>query len=121
MEKRRFTRFPLRTRAKVLVSSGDSLIECETENLSLKGVFLQTESPLPINQEVEIEIWMPDEPTKSKVKTKATVVRHQDDGMGLEFGAMEFDAFFVLQDIISRVSGSPDIAAREFFNFVNNE
>lgn len=121
MDKRRFTRFPLRARAKVLVSSGGSLLECETENLSLKGVFLQMESPLPISQEVEIEIWMPDEPTKAKVKTKATVVRHQDDGMGLEFGAMEFDAFFALQDIISRVSGSPDIAAREFFNFVNSE
>ena len=121
MEKRRFTRFPLKTRAKVLVSSGGLLLECDTENLSLKGVFLQTESPLPLNEEVQIEIWMSDEPATSKVKTKATVVRHQDNGMGLEFGAMEFDAFFALQDIISHVSGSPDIAAREFFNFVNNE
>jgi hypothetical protein len=121
MEKRRFTRFPLRAMARVLVSSGESLMEYETENLSLKGVLLQTDSPLPLHEEVQIEIWMPDEPAKSKMMTKATVVRHQDAGMGLEFGPMEFDTFFVLQEIISRLSGSPDIAAREFFNFVNSE
>lgn len=121
MEKRRFTRFPFRTKAKVLVSSGDLLLECETENVSLKGVFLQTEAPLPLHEEVEVELWMPDDHTESKVKTKATVVRRQDDGMGLEFGAMEFDIFFALQDIISKISGSPGLAAREFFNFVNSE
>lgn len=121
MEKRRFTRFPFKTKAKVIVSSEDSLLEYETENVSLKGVFLQTDTPLPLQQEVEIELWMPDDSTKSKVKTKATVVRHQDGGMGLEFGAMEFEVFFALQDIISQVSGSPGLAAKEFFNFVNSE
>lgn len=120
MEKRRFTRFPLRTKAKVLVSSKNTLIECETENVSLKGVFLQTDKPLPLHEEVEVEIWI-DETTKKKVRTKAAVVRHEDEGMGLEFGPMEFDCFFALQDIISHVSGNPDLAAREFFNFVNNE
>lgn len=121
MEKRRFTRFSFRTKVKVIVSSGDSTLECETENVSLKGVFLQTETPLPLHEEVEIELWMPDDSAESKVRTKATVVRHQDDGMGLEFGAMEFDVFFALQDIISKISGSPGLAAREFFNFVNSE
>lgn len=121
MEKRRFTRFPLRTKAKVLVSSGDSLLEGETENLSLKGVFLQTGTALPLQEQVEIEIWMPDDPSKSRVKTKAVVVRHHNGGMGLEFAGMDFDGFFTLQDIISQVSGNPRLAAMEFFNFVNSE
>jgi hypothetical protein len=121
MEKRRFTRFPLKTKAKVLVSSKEALLEAETENVSLKGVFVQMETILPLHEEVEIEIWMPDDPNESRVRTKATVVRHQDGGMGLEFGPMDFEGFFALQDIISQVSGSPGLAAKEFFNFVNNE
>jgi hypothetical protein len=121
MEKRRFTRFPLKTKAKVLVSSKDTVLEGETENVSLKGVFLQTATMLPLNIHVEIEIWMPDDPSVSKVKTKAVVVRHQDDGMGLEFAGMEFDCFFALQDIVSQISGSPSLVAKEFFDFVNNE
>lgn len=121
MEKRRFTRFPFKTKARVTVTSGDMLLEGETENVSLKGVFLQTAVILPIREQVEIEIWMPDDPPESKVKAKALVVRHQEDGMGLEFAGMDFDCFFLLQDIISRVSGSPSLVAREFFNFVNGE
>jgi|WetSurMetagenome_2_1015567.scaffolds.fasta_scaffold788678_1 hypothetical protein len=121
MEKRRFTRFPLKTKAKVLVSSKEALLEAETENVSLKGVFVQTGTMLPLHEEVEIELWMPDDPHESKVRTKATVMRHHDKGMGLEFGPMDFEGFFVLQGIISRVSGNPSLAAKEFFNFVNNE
>lgn len=121
MEKRRFTRFPLKTQARVLVTSKDTLLEGETENVSLKGVFLQTNTVLPLREQVEIEIWVPDDPSQPKVKTKAVVVRHQDGGVGLEFAGMDFDCFFSLQSIISRVSGSPSLVARELFNFVNNE
>ncbi len=121
MEKRRFTRFPLRTKAKMLVSSGDTVLEGETENVSLKGVFFQTSTLLPLQEQVEIEIWMPDDPGQSKVKTKATVVRHEEGGLGLEFAGMEFDCFFALQDIVSQVSGSPSLVAKEFFDFVNSQ
>lgn len=121
MEKRRFTRFPLDTKAKVLVTSKDTILEGETGNVSLKGIFFRTVTVLPLGEQVEIELWMPNDPSQSKVKTKAVVVRHEDDGMGLEFAGMDFDCFFSLQSIISQVSGSPSLVARELFNFVNNE
>ena len=117
MEKRLFTRVPFR--AQVVVTSTGNVIRGETENVSLKGMYLQDQQTIPIGEEVDVEISLPD-PHKDKIlRAKAVAVRYQDGGTGYRFGAMDFDSFFALQEIVTMVSGTPGQVMTEIMRYVN--
>jgi hypothetical protein len=118
MNKRRFTRVDFQ--AKVVVCSKDTRTEGETRNVSLRGMYLQNFLAVPLGEEVEIEISIPDAPGGKALKTKAIAVRQQDGGTGFQFGTMDFDAFFALQEIVARLSGTPGQVMTEVMSFVNN-
>jgi len=118
MEKRRFTR--IHFKAKVAVTFAKNRRQGETENVSLRGMYLQEFLEVPLGGEVEIEISLPDDPAERHLKTKAVAVRYHDGGTGFQFGAMDFDSFFALQEIVARVSGAPGQVMTEVLSFVNN-
>lgn len=118
LEKRRFTRVALRTKA--VIRWKDRVIEGETADVSLKGMFLPSNTALPLNEEVDVEISVPDTTEAKVFRTRAVVVRHFDGGTGFEFGKMDFDCFFSLQEIIARISHAPGRIMTEVMRFVNN-
>ncbi len=118
MEKRRFTRIPFR--AKVVIRTSDGALEGRTENVSLRGMFLQGFSAVPLGEEIDVEISLPDAPPDRVLRTKAIAVRYHDGGTGFQFGAMDFDSFFTLQEIVTRISGTPGQIITEVLSFVNN-
>jgi hypothetical protein len=118
VEKRRFTRIHLK--AKVVVTSKAMRIEGETGNISLRGMYLQDFLIVSLGEEVEVEISLPDAPPERALKTKAIAVRYHDGGTGFQFGAMDFDGFFALQEIVARVSGTPGQVMTEVLSFVNS-
>jgi hypothetical protein len=46
-------------------------------------------------------------------------VRFQDGGTGFQFGTMDFDSFFTLQEIVTKVSGTPGQVMSEVMRFIN--
>jgi hypothetical protein len=118
VEKRKFVRIPFN--AKVSVKSKDATIEGQTENVSLRGMYLRNFAAVPLGEEVEVRISLPDAPADRILVTKAVAVRYQDGGTGFQFGAMDFDSFFTLQEIVARVSGAPGQVMTEVLSFVNN-
>jgi hypothetical protein len=118
MEKRKFTR--IRFKARVIVTSADSRRQGETENVSLRGMYLQDFLEIPLGAEVEVEISLPEDPTERSLKTRAVAVRYHDGGTGFRFGTMDFDSFFALQEIVARVSGTPGRVMTEVLSFVNS-
>ena len=118
MEKRRFTRIPYK--AKVVVRSKETTTDGETGNVSLRGMYLQNFKSVPLGEEVEVEISLPDAPDDRTLRTKAVAVRYQGGGTGFQFGAMDFDSFFILQEIVARISGTPGQVMTEVLSFVNN-
>jgi hypothetical protein len=118
MNQRKFTRIPFE--ARVVVVSEGKRMEGETRNVSLRGMFLQDFLAVPLGKEAEVEISVPDAPDGRVLKTKAIAVRYQDGGTGFEFGNMDFDAFFTLQEIVARISGTPGQVMTEVMSFVNN-
>jgi hypothetical protein len=111
MEKRRSTKIPFE--AKVEIRSRGTTTEGEMANVSLRGMYLQNFKSMPLGEEIEIEISLPDAPDDRTLSTKAVIVRHQDGGTGFQFGARDFDSFFVLQEIVGRISGTPGQAMTE--------
>jgi hypothetical protein len=119
MEKRKFTRVPFKAQVSFVLA--DRELHGETENISLRGMFLQDFQDLPLNEEVPVEISLYGPDSVQQVKTTATPVRFAEGGTGFQFGVMEFDAFFVLQEIVTRVSGTPGQVMTEIMRFVNGE
>jgi hypothetical protein len=118
MERRRFTR--IRFKARVVITFADSRRQGETENVSLRGMYLQNFLEVPLGEEVEVEISLPNDPADRSLKTKAVAVRYHDGGTGFQFGAMDFSCFFTLQEIVARVSGTPGQVMTEVLSFVNS-
>jgi hypothetical protein len=118
LEKRRFTRVAFRT--KVVISWKDRVIEGETADVSLKGMFLPFDTGVPLNEEVEVEIAVPDTAEPKSMRTRAVAVRRSEEGTGFEFGKMDFDCFFGLQEIITRISQAPGQIMMEVMKFVND-
>jgi hypothetical protein len=119
MDKRQFTRVPYR--ARVTISKGDGEPgQGETGNISLRGMYLEGFQDVPLGQEVEVEISLTDGPESRYLKTKAVAVRYNEGGTGFHFGAMDFDTFFALQEIVVRVSGTPGQVMTEVMKFINN-
>jgi hypothetical protein len=117
VEKRQFTRVLFKARVAVNV---DGVETCgETENISLRGMYIQGFQTLPLDQEVQVEISVPDSPEDRHLKTKAVPVRYCDGGTGFQFGAMDFDSFFALQEIVTKVSGTPGQVMSEVMRFIN--
>ena len=61
-----------------------SRIECVTRNISLGGMYLVTESPLPYGSKVTLEIYLP--ALREEAKIEAIVRWEKPDGMGVQFG-----------------------------------
>jgi hypothetical protein len=81
-QKRKFVRFSVQAKVKVLM--GDRIIEGEIDNLSLKGTFVRTNEFIKINSSVTISIF--DSLTTHVISNlKAKVVMTTEDGYGLEF------------------------------------
>jgi len=81
-QNRRFVRFPVQAKVKVLI--GDRIIEGEIDNLSLKGTFVRANEPIKISSSVTISIF--DSLTTHVISNlKAKVVMTTEDGFGLQF------------------------------------
>jgi hypothetical protein len=117
MEKRKFTRIPCKAEVLVLLESSE--LHGETKDISLRGMFVPGFESLPPNQEVMVEISFNEPGNVQRLKTKATPVRYTEGGTGFQFGTMDFDAFFALQEIVTRLSGTPGQVMTEIMSFIN--
>ncbi|HZV80631.1 MAG TPA: PilZ domain-containing protein, partial [Geobacteraceae bacterium] len=69
---RKFRRMQLACRAMVM--SGNQKFEALTENISLDGLFLHTECPIPVGQKAEISLNLPSASTSSAITVDGEVV-----------------------------------------------
>jgi len=76
-EKRNFARLNLHAEANIHLD-GQS-IECDVENVSLKGVFVVAVCPVELNDAVAFTF------SDIPISAKAKVVRVTDKGIGLQF------------------------------------
>jgi hypothetical protein len=82
MPTRSFSRLPIHLEATVTYNG--TIVECELDNISLKGVFIRTSQKIPMNDSLMITIY---HHTKDQQigKLKGHVVRTTDEGVALEF------------------------------------
>lgn len=99
MEKRTDTRIHFDVRGAVehngITYSGD------IDNLSMKGMFLNTHAPVPAGSEVKIRIHLSGASSDLVVNINGKVARSDNTGMGLTFDRIDLDSYTHLRNIIT--------------------
>lgn len=88
--------------------------ECETHDLSLKGVFVRGISGHKYGDQCNVTLCLTGTTSNLCLKMKGEVVRVDDDGLALHFFEIDLDSFYHLKNILYYNSENPDKLDAEF-------
>ena len=111
-ERRKNTRVQFQTTADVRFSD-TSYSQCETENLSIKGVSVLGITGHQIGEECSLSLALSGSTSELKLTMQAIIVRLQKDSIGLKFTEVDLDSFYHLKNIIYYNSEDPDKVENE--------
>jgi hypothetical protein len=116
-DRRNFSRVDFKVSA--LLQTDGTAIKGEVKDLSLHGLYLETQEIIPIGTTVEITIYLSATPEPVVINVSGSVARIVPGGLGCTFDKMDVDSFAHLRSIISYQSGSDDSKIiSEFTDFV---
>ncbi len=99
-EKRRHIRVDFKTR--IVIDTGTTEIETKgnSKDLSLKGVFINTDEKLPVGTRCNVSIFLSGGIDDIELKMKAEIVRVDEHGLGIAFGSMDLESYTYLKNIM---------------------
>lgn len=115
-EKRRFTRVNFKTTAEIV--KGSILISGEVKDISMKGAFVISKEKLPVNQRVEISIFLSGPEPPLKVTITGRVIRITPEGMAIDFEGMDIDSFNTLRKIVAYNLGDEERVRKEVLEYL---
>lgn len=108
MSKRDFTRVDLSELASV--KHENCLHWGLIENISLRGLFIQTSQEIPLHSQVDVSVH---QSVDTSLDLKATVVRHDNGGLGMIINKMDLQLLVFLRNLIAEKSGDHEQVALE--------
>jgi hypothetical protein len=115
MQRREFSRITLES--KVFVNFKESIIiSGEMKNLSLSGAYIKTEVKAPVNEAGEIDILFTEGSPRILLRLKGTVVRRDENGMGINFEKMDLGTFVHLRNTLATDLGK-NLVLTEFIDY----
>jgi len=117
--KRKNSRVPFRATVS-LDFPGRSHAECETVDLSLKGVFVIGPAGHKPGERCRISLQLSGSTSHLTLQIKGTIVRVEKNGLALHFEEMDLDSFFHLKNILAYNSGNPDKLDDELAEQIEN-
>jgi hypothetical protein len=86
-DRRILQRFNLRLEAVLKeLHERERALELYTRDISSDGAFFYTDSPLPVDSNVELTLFLPPgDPKKSKIKVDGKVIRTEPNGIAVRF------------------------------------
>ena len=114
MNKRKYSRVVFETKA--LINFNNNRIEGKVENLSMKGAFIKTKTPVNLitGDVIQLKLELTGTTSKLNLDLKANVKRIDEDGFGVEFTSIDLDSFTHLKNIIAYNSGEYEKILQEF-------
>ena len=114
MSGREFTRANLLARASI--QYGNTVVDGHTENISLRGMFIETNDDIPLNTPVDVAVDL--RSSYSSFNINAKVVRKTANGVGLQMYKLSVDSFVRLRDIVVAKSEDPGKVMQETFKML---
>ena len=116
LERRNFSRVDFKVSA--LLQSDGVALKGEVKDLSLHGLYLETQEILPIGTQVEVTIYLTATTEPIVINVSGTVARLVPGGLGCSFDKMDVDSFAHLRSIISYQVGDESKIMSEFTDYV---
>ncbi len=114
-EKRKFTRIPFEI--KVSLAMGDDVIKStRLKNISLGGMYVQTDASFLPGTECVAAIEMVGASSRLSIQAEAEVVRNEEDGLALSFTKIDLDSLIHLRHLIAIHSADPATIDKEYFS-----
>jgi hypothetical protein len=110
---RKFTRVSYLTGASIRY--GNEVAACKTDNVSLRGMYLQADLDIPANATVNVTVY---HSNQSSFKINASVVRKEENGVALQITNLDTGSFARLRDIVSNNSDDPGKVMKETFGML---
>ncbi|MEW6594432.1 MAG: PilZ domain-containing protein [Thermodesulfobacteriota bacterium] len=88
--------------------------QCETRDLSLKGVFVVGLHGHKTGEQCEVVLCLTGTTSRLCLEMKGEVARVEADGSGLRFREIDLDSFYHLKNILYYNSENPDQLDEEF-------
>lgn len=115
-DRRSFSRVDFRVSA--LLQAEGVAIKGEVSDVSLHGVYMETEEVLPVGTPVEITIYLSAAAEPVVINVKGTVARLVPGGIGCAFDKMDVESFAHLRSIISYQAGDESKVMAEFSEYI---
>lgn len=115
-DRRNFSRVDFRVSA--LLQAEGVAIKGEVTDVSLHGLYMETQEEIPIGSPVEITIYLSAAPEPVVINVKGTVARLVPGGLGCSFDKMDVDSFAHLRSIISYQGGDESKVMAEFSEYI---
>ena len=101
-EKRKHSRVAFATDITVHLEAGGRkiIVQGDSKDLSLKGIFVTTQEILDVGTKCEIKIFLSGGINRIQLVIQGTVVRGGKSGMGIIFDSMDVDSYSHLKNIV---------------------
>ena len=113
--KRRHTRIPFQTKVDVRFAD-DELLVCDTKDLCLSGVWVQSNHDRREGEECEIIFRKAGIMNNRMLRLRGEVVRVDDSGMALLFTEMNYNTYTNLQTVLLDNAENPFEVAEDFID-----
>lgn len=72
----------------------------DTRNISLTGLYLETETRIPVDTSCKITIQLAGATSKMEFKVEGVVCRHDRTGMGIAFTQLNTDSYIHISNLV---------------------
>jgi hypothetical protein len=87
-ERREYARFGRKIHIKVKSASG-LLLDGLTEDLSVTGLYLKTDTPLPVGATCVVTMWVAEDDSTEPIERKGEIIRSDENGVAIEFRSLD--------------------------------
>jgi c-di-GMP-binding flagellar brake protein YcgR len=117
VNRREFTRVSVELPGEV-ASEDFAAIHGQSRDVSLKGIFLVCDTPLPIDSACHIALFLGEQGNQTRIEAEGKVVRVDDAGIGIEFTVITgIDSYDHLRKLVLyNSSGKTEQIEEEFRN-----
>ena len=109
-ERRKYSRVGFTTKIDVIlrVDGKDVALGANSKDLSQKGIFAHTETPVPLNTPCTVNVYLSGGVEEIKLEIQGRSVRQTDTGVGIVFESMDVDTYTHLKNIVRYNSDGTD-------------
>lgn len=115
-EKRKKTRVHFETHVVIKTRDSEIRAEADSEDISIKGVFVKTQDKIPEGTPCDLEILLTGSSTRLALTIKGTITRQEKNGLAIGFESMDLDSFMHLKNVILYNATDPEEVEKEMLS-----